>query len=469
MTMSATLANDKTIRPEQGIMEFHPIQILEVELSQPLPNLPAVSPQTGRSYCRADILVRLHTYPLGMIDIEIPESGLSASELAHRIWLSLSLQIQNHLRLDEIMQTESLEQTGLALSSNPPCMQLERSMLVSAPFVSVVIATRDRITSLQRCLQSILSLDYPNFEVIVVDNAPRSTATADFFHTNFLDSAKVRYLREEIPGLAVAHNRALTVVKAPIVAITDDDVVVDSNWLKAIVTNFQQDSQVGCVTGMILPHEIETLPQLWVEQFCGFGKGFQRIVFDNSENRPSDFLFPYTAGKFGSGANMAFRTLALRAVGGFDPALGAGTPAKGADDLAVFFDMITKGYRLVYEPRAILYHTHRADYPSLSRQAYEYGVGPSAFLMRTIINNPCRLAEILLKAPAGLKHFLDPHSSKNKRKQSNFPRELSHLEWRGFLIGPLMYLQSRWRLNKLRGQLPVLTGFPDPESTFLGS
>jgi len=297
-------------------------------------------------------------------------------------------------------------------------------------------------------------LDYPNYNIVIVDNASKSSETAGYIHNKFPNSTKVRYLREDVPGLAIAHNRALKEVDAPIVVFTDDDVIVSPNWLKDIVANFQQDSQIGCVTGMILPYEIETPPQLWIEQFGGFGKGYKRIIFDMKANRPDDFLFPYSAGRFGSGANMAFRTSVLKAIGGFDPALGAGTLAKGGDDLAVFFDVIAQGYRLVYEPRAILYHKHRRDYAGLAQQAYGYGVGLSAFLMKTIIDKPSRLFELFFKIPAGLKHMLNPYSPKNQKKQTDYPHELTQLELKGFLIGPLAYLRSHLSVARQKEKLP---------------
>jgi hypothetical protein len=139
---------------------------------------------------------------------------------------------------------------------------------------------------------------------------------------------------------------------------------------------------------------------------------------------------------------MAFRTSTLKTLGGFDPALGAGTPARGGDDLAIFFDVITQNYRLVYEPGAIVYHKHCRDYPALARQAYGYGVGLSAFLMKTILDKPARLAEIVWKMPAGLKLLLDPESPKNRTKPASFPRELTLLELRGFLAGPWAYYRS---------------------------
>ena len=220
--------------------------------------------------------------------------------------------------------------------------------------------------------------------------------------------------------------------------------------------NFEQDPEIACVTGMILPYELVTPPQLWIEQFGGFSKGYSRKAFDQNENRPLDYLYPYSAGQFGSGANMAFRTSILKVMGGFESSLGAGTLAKGGDDLAIFFDVISQGYRLVYEPGALLYHKHRRDYSGLANQTYGYGIGLSAFLTRTVLNDPRRLRELLLKTPAGLKHMLNPKSKKNIKKDQGYPKELSRLEMLGFLKGPIAYVQSRRRMMKSFDKLPKI-------------
>ncbi len=116
-------------------------------------------------------------------------------------------------------------------------------------------------------------------------------------------------------------------------------------------------------------------------------------MFDRETDR-GDPLYPYTAGTFGSGANMAFDTAVLRVLGGFDPATGAGTVARGGDDLSAFFEVISAGYRLVYNPAAFVMHAHHADYAALKHQAYGYGVGLTAFLTKTVIDRPGRLLEL---------------------------------------------------------------------------
>ena len=146
---------------------------------------------------------------------------------------------------------------------------------------------------------------------------------------------------------------------------------------------------------------------------------------------------------------MAFRTGALRDMGGFDPALGAGSPARGGDDLAAFFDVIAAGHRLVYEPTAVVRHRHRADYDSLRRQAYSYGVGLSAYVAKTLVDHPTRVLDVSARAPWALAYVLSSRSPKNARRPAALPPELARLERRGMVVGPFAYLRSRWLRREL--------------------
>ena len=330
------------------------------------------------------------------------------------------------------------------------------AFLQNAPVVSVVVATHDRTESLKYTLESLLEQDYPNYEIILVDNAPSSTATYNYWQETHAEKTQVRYVREDYPGLAVAHNRGLLEVGAPFVAFIDDDVLVDKQWLTEIMQGFASGSNVACVTGMILPVEIETQPQVWIEDYWGLGKGFGWRIYDMNEHRPEGALYPYTAGMFGSGANMAFKTSILRELGGFDPALGAGSVALGGDDLAAFFNVITSGYQLVYQPGAIVYHRHRRGYDGLRGQAYGYGVGLTAYLTSTLLNKPGSILNFTLKIPPGIKYALSSESAKNNKKSVSYPRELTSLERKGMLYGPMAYLRSRWRVRDLKQPLAPL-------------
>jgi O-antigen biosynthesis protein len=276
---------------------------------------------------------------------------------------------------------------------------------------------------------------------VVVDNASRGVGVATLV-ARHRGASRITYVREGVPGLAVAHNRGLREASGSIVAFTDDDVIVDRLWLAQLARGFEAAPHVACVTGPILPLELETQAQLWAEAYWGLGKGFARRVFDR---RPPDGerIYPYAAGVFGSGANMAFRTSVLRGLGGFDPALGTGSPARGGDDLASFFDVVSAGHRLVYEPTALVRHRHRPDYESLERQAYAYGSGLAAHVTRTLVEQPRRVIEVASLAPLGLAHVFGGRSPKNARRPPDLPRALTRAERRGMALGGLAYLRAR--------------------------
>jgi hypothetical protein len=198
------------------------------------------------------------------------------------------------------------------------------------------------------------------------------------------------------------------------------------------------------VTGRIEPHALETEAQTLLEAYAGFDKGATRRVYDLGEHRPADPLFPFAAGTLGSGANMAFRRASLAGRGGFDPALGTGTRARGGDDLCAFFDVICAGEQLVYEPAAAVAHRHPARMEALDRQVFGYGVGLTAYLTRCVTKNPRLIGGALRQAPAALRHVLRSDSAKNARLPAAYPARLKRREGLGMLLGPFAYLRSRW-------------------------
>jgi glycosyltransferase involved in cell wall biosynthesis len=427
---------------EMSACRFEPVRVLQIELADELPDIPYELP-TGARHRRALVLVRLHGYPVGTVGLELSEYGLGAAELARRIWRTQGTTINEHLVSDGLAPVAGPPREGLHATRPPACIERRQRALATAPPASIVIATRDRTKTLGACLDSLLALEYPSYEIVVVDSAPRTDATQQLLARRYAcGELPIRYVHEPRPGLAVAHNRGLAEVTGAIVAFTDDDVVVDSRWLLELALPFESE-RVACVTGVILPAELETRPQILLEQYAGFAKGFEERRFDLFEHRPPAALFPYSAGMMGSGANMAFRTDVLRSLDGFDPATGAGSAAVGGDDLCAFFDVVTSGHTLVYAPSAIVWHRHRRDYASLRRQSYNYGVGLTAYLTKTVIDRPGRLLEVGRRLPHGFAHLLNPRSPKNVHKGTDYPKELTRLERLGMLRGPLAYVRSR--------------------------
>jgi GT2 family glycosyltransferase len=425
--------------------DFPPARVVHVELRRPIPPLDPVDPGTGRRYERALVLARLHDRPLGLVTVDLSGGGLDPREHARILWAAVGERARAHLLDDGLSAPVSdLDAAGLPTTSEPRCIETRSALLHDAPLASVVVATRDHAESLEVCLDSLLALEYPALEIVVVDNAPTSDATADLVRRVSDTAPHVRYAREDRPGLAPSRKRGIQIARGEIVAITDDDVIVDRLWLAELVAGFGRAEDVAGVTGSVLPMEIETPTQALIEQYWGLGKGFDRRVYDLGRNRVDSPLYPYSAGIFGSGANLAFRASTLRELGGFDPCLGAGTKAKGGEELAIFFQILQRGERLVYEPAAIINHRHRADYEGLRRQTYGYGVGLTAYLMKILVDRPTLALDVARRVPRGAWFALSPTSKKNRAKGAAYPAELTRLELQGMLAGPFAYLASRW-------------------------
>ncbi|MDX6664338.1 MAG: hypothetical protein QOG68_544 [Solirubrobacteraceae bacterium] len=304
--------------------------------------------------------------------------------------------------------------------------------------VAVIVATRNRPAELSACLTSLAGQSLPADRVVVVDDDPANARTAAVVAS----FAGVRYLAGGSLGLAAAHNAGLRATSSDILAFTDDDVVADQDWLRSLVTGFDGPG-VGCVTGQIQPLELATDAQRLLEAYARFDKGDARRVFDLEGHRPPGSLFPFAVGAVGSGANMAFTRRALDDIGWFDPALGAGTRAAGGDDLSAFFEVLLRGYRIVYEPTAVVHHRHAREMSSLRRQVYGYGVGLTAYLTRTLLAHPRLGPRALRGVPAALRHILGSASAKNRTLPPGYPARLRWAERAGMLVGPVAYLASR--------------------------
>ncbi|WP_419996214.1 glycosyltransferase [Streptomyces boninensis] len=396
-----------------------PIRVGVLEL-EPTPELHTAPHGLPVGAGEVQILLRRHGVPAGLLRTRIPEDADPLGHLA------------------------AMAPDAPAPAPAPPADPAAR--------VSVIVATRDRADKLDRALASLLELDHPDYEIVVVDNNPATSATQDLIAKKYAE-AGVRHVTEPVPGLAAAHNRGIAEAKGAILAFTDDDVVADPQWLRALTAAFADDPHVGCVTGLIVPARLETDAQIQLERLGGFGKGFARKVYDIHRPPADEPLFPFTAGSYGSGANMAFRAEVLREIGGFDPATGTGTLARGGDDLYSFVRTLAAGHRLVYEPRALIWHYHRERVEDLTSQAFNYGAGVTAYLTAIVARRPGLLPAFLKRVPGGLRHARALASARDRHAAAAeldaWPRRLARMERRGMLYGPIGYVRARRRVRGL--------------------
>jgi glycosyltransferase involved in cell wall biosynthesis len=320
----------------------------------------------------------------------------------------------------------------------------QRLMLVSKdpggplPSATVVVCTRDRTAELGACIPGLSRLATQGYQVIVVDNCPSDGSTAKLVS----DYPELLYILEPRPGLDVARNRGLQAAVGEVVAFIDDDARPDEGWLAALLRNFD-DPMVAVVTGITLPIELDTAAQQWFEQSNGFGRGFERRVFE------ATMMSILGTGRVGAGVNMAVRRSALAEIGMFDEALDGGTPTLSGGDQEFFYRTLAHGYRIVYDPAALVWHSHRREWSELRRTIYGYGVGLYAWWTRALLVEG--ELTVLFWGPRWFwQHHVRNLAQSLLRRPGCAPRDLAWAEFRGALAGPASYWRSRRRLRQLQ-------------------
>jgi glycosyltransferase involved in cell wall biosynthesis len=276
---------------------------------------------------------------------------------------------------------------------------------VRLPSTSVVLCTRDRADQLRGALDSLLALDHPDFEVVIVDNAPSDDSTRELVEAVAVADPRFRYVREPVPGLSSARNAGVRAARHEIVAFTDDDVVVDRSWLRAVASGFSRGDDVVCVSGLVASGELRTPTQRWFDERVTWSRNLVPRVHRLSAPPADRPLFPFAVGDYGTGANFAMRRTAVLDLGGFDEALGVGTVTGGGEDIDMFSRVVLAGAALVVEPAALVWHRHRADLPALRLQARGYGTGLGAWLTKIALR-PHTLGMALQRAPRAVRHLV---------------------------------------------------------------
>ncbi|MBK8901207.1 MAG: glycosyltransferase [Anaerolineaceae bacterium] len=401
------------------------VKVVEVELTRPFPQLDHLDPAR---YTHLQILVRQNRRPIGYAWVENKSPRfLQEACLRHSIEQQLFAEL-NQASLADLLVAE---ETAVAKPD--------------WPHVTVAICTRDRVISMRRTLDSLLALDYPpeNLDLLVVDNAPPDDSTARLI----AEFPHIRYVVEPRPGLDWARNRAVQEALGSIVAFTDDDVAIDSQWVKALVPHFANEA-VMCVTGLVAPAARETAAQNIFEDYGGFGRGFETRYY-TMEMQKHWRYWPLGAGIFGTGCNMAYRKSLFAQIGAFDPALDVGTPSHGAGDHDMFYRTLRAGYVLVYEPAALIWHYHRASFQKLQSQLYDFGRGVYAFWTKTFLTDaPMRWKTLTF----AMLWYGGWFGKRLLRRSGSFPRSLVLAEALGALRGPLAYWQAVRQARRIARQ-----------------
>jgi O-antigen biosynthesis protein len=228
-------------------------------------------------------------------------------------------------------------------------------LLTEVPRVSVVVCTYNGGKTLEQCLRSLQAVDYPDYEVIVVDDG--STDNTRELVARF---PGVRTIHQSNRGLSYARNVGLRDATGSIVAYTDSDCFADPNWLTHLVDRLQR-SGADAVGG----------PNLAPED------GWLAACVAASPGQPAHVLESDQVAEHIPGCNMAFRREALLAIHGFDPQY-----KKAGDDVDVCWRLQQAGRWITFAPGAFVWHHRRQTPRAYLRQQAGYGEAEALLLFK---------------------------------------------------------------------------------------
>lgn len=218
---------------------------------------------------------------------------------------------------------------------------------IDLPKVSVVVCSYNGAKTLHGCLDSLMRLDYPDYEVILVDDGSQdeTASIADQF-------PMVRYHYQLNQGLSVARNAGAKLAVGEIVAYTDDDCVADEHWLRYLVQGMN-DQKVEAIGG----------PNITPD-----GDGWTAKCVAASPGNPSHVMLDDTHAEHIPGCNMAFRRMTLLGIGGFDAQFRV-----AGDDVDICWRMLDAGLPIGFSAGAMVWHHRRATVKAYAKQQKGYG------------------------------------------------------------------------------------------------
>lgn len=212
------------------------------------------------------------------------------------------------------------------------------------PSVSIIVASLNNESTIEECLHSILSQDYPKhlLEVLVVDGGSTdSTAKiAENYHVQLVSN------RLNVPA---AYNWASTKVKSEVLGFIDADAKIEANWLKKLVADLN-DSKVAAAGGNIATWNRDQL----VPRCIGYELSSRYSRLPREVKRLATM-------------NLLLKKKVLEEIGGFDENLST------QYDTDIGYRITSAGYRIVFDQNALCFHFHRSTLGKFFTQQYKYG------------------------------------------------------------------------------------------------
>jgi glycosyltransferase involved in cell wall biosynthesis len=250
----------------------------------------------------------------------------------------------------------------------------ERVKLERYPKVSVIVCSYNGGQTLLDCLQSLDTVIYPDFEIILVDDGSKDNTQA--LVSKYIAERETRAAAtgERLPpftnivqvnmGLSYARNVGAHAATGEVFAYTDSDCMADPDWLYYMVCTLTSGDYVGVGGPNISPPAVN-----WIQAAVSAAPG-----------GPSHVLLTDVVAEHIPGCNMAFYRSAFYSVGGFDPEY-----RKAGDDVDFCWRLQTNGGVIAFSPSSIVWHYRRFTLSAFRKQQEGYGEAESMLRFKHLI------------------------------------------------------------------------------------
>lgn len=306
------------------------------------------------------------------------------------------------------------------------------------PKISVVICTRDRHDLIGQAVESVMACDYPAFDVHVMDQSTtdQTRRIVEALAASAGSKCPVVYHHLDKAGLSRAYNAGMRATDGELIAFTDDDVVVPTDWLSQIARSFEGDPEAGLLYGQVcVPASLEAEVRRGVIVPSLTWDRRQRLSLRDRNYKV-----------WGMGANMAIRRTLLERVGGFDEALGGGGPLRSSQDYDFAYRTYRFGMAILLEPAVKVDHYGTRTQEQWPLTLKNYGIGDGAFYAKHI---RCGDLLALRLFSAKLAHsFLQPVAWSVRHRRLVGRGDYGRHLWEGVRAASKFSIDRRYRLYR---------------------
>lgn len=302
--------------------------------------------------------------------------------------------------------------------SNADLLYINGSKYIEKKLISLLIATYNNDSKLIELLDSLKKvkiLSDNNIEVLVIQN---------HFDKKIYEQTKklerkynIKVYHQPKQGKSAALNLGIKKSSGKYIASTDDDVIItDKNWLYKFIKEFENNPQLGYVSGKVMMYDktANNYSKIW-ENKGGLSKGEKEKYWSRSFLEKFKFkFFPWPMHKMCAGANQMIRADVLKEVGGYAEFLGTKGNVDGLT-LEIGYKIARAGYEMLYNPNIYLYHQHPTAEDDIKKKLYYYGMQDTGVAMYiylkfkdyrnlwwAIIGHPCYTIKKMVKSILGL-------------------------------------------------------------------